>query len=72
MAMVFRAGRVSIEVDVELSDGDWTCEFPHGGDESFGETKPDKARASFSKIVGNSNPTPQIELWRDTSRFNNL
>lgn len=61
----------SIDVDVELSEtGDWICEFPAGGEKSVdGDTMPESASASFSRIVGNSKPPPVIELLRDTSRF---
>lgn len=65
-------GLASIEVEVELSDGDWTVECADGGEKSVddGDTIPDKAKASFSKIVGNSEMAPEIELFRLTIRFN--
>lgn len=65
-------GVASIEVDVELSEGDWTADWAEGGEKSFdGDTMPDSASASFSKIVGNSEIAPEIELFRLTSRFSN-
>lgn len=68
---MFDDGIPSIDVDVELSEtGDWICEFPVGGEKSFdGEPIPDNASASFSRMVGKSNPPPEIELCLDTSRF---
>lgn len=65
-------GLASIEVDVELSDGDWIAECADGGEKSVddGETMPERASASFSRIVGNSEMAPEIELCRLTIRFN--
>lgn len=64
-------GMASIDVEVELSDGDWTVECTDGGEKSVeGETNPERASASFSKIVGSSEMAPEIELFRLTSRFN--
>lgn len=64
-------GLASIEVDVELSDGDWTADCADGGEKSFddGESIPESASASFSNIVGSSEIAPEIELCRLTNLF---